>query len=47
MIFLKKKLSDFENYRNDRQMIDFFELGKYNPIINNYVIPQIAFEFYN
>ena len=45
--FLKKKQSDFDNYINDRQMINFFEIGKYNPVINNYVVPQIAFEFYH
>lgn len=44
--FLRKKQADFDNYINDKQMINFFELGKNNSIINSYVVPQIAFEFY-
>ena len=45
--FLREKQSAFEKYKKDKQMINFFELGKYNPIINKYVVPQIAFEFYH
>ena len=43
--FYKQKMEQFAQYRNDPQLNKFLQLAQTNPMMYNYIIPQIWYEF--
>ena len=42
---LKEKMQLFAQYKNDPQLMKFLQLVQTNPMMYNYLIPQIYYEF--
>ena len=42
---LKEKLQLFAQYKSDPQLTKFLQLASSNPVMYNYLIPQIYYEF--
>ena len=42
---LKEKMQLFTQYKNDPQLMKFLQLVQTNPMMYNYLIPQIYYEF--
>jgi TonB family protein len=43
--FYRQKMEQFAQYRNDPQLNKFLQLAQTNPMMYNYIIPQIWYEF--
>ena len=43
--FYRQKMEQFAQYKNDPQLNKFLQLSQTNPMMYNYIIPQIWYEF--